>query len=191
MGDKGALAVVWRALQPALLRYLWSLGVEGAQDVASVVWIELAGALERLEDDEPESLRRALFTIARRRMIDEYRRRNRRPEVPVAELFDAAAEPDENLAAALDLLRRLPPSQAEVVALRVIVGMSAQEVGEVTGQTAAAVRVMAHRGLIALRQMLTDQQTPDGERYDDMGQLTHLEHSRVTDRGAGSNNREL
>ena len=45
MGDKGALAVVWRALQPALLRYLWSLGVEGAQDVASVVWIELTWPL--------------------------------------------------------------------------------------------------------------------------------------------------
>lgn len=188
-GERAALADLWESLQPALLRYLWSLGVDGAEDVASVVWIELAGSLARLADDDPETLRRMLFTIARRRMIDEYRRRTRRPEVPVSEMFDAEARPEENLGAALELLRQLPPSQAEVVALRVIVGMSAQEVGEVTGQTAAAVRVMAHRGLAALRELLLQQSGHDADEA--VGRMTQQLQPHVTDPGAGSKIRGL
>lgn len=171
-GDELAIAVIWRALQPALLRYLRSLGVESAQDVASVVWVEVAGVLPKLSDDDPVSLRRMLFTIARRRMIDEFRRRERRPEIPTDEGFDQAVPPDEGLGAALELLRLLPPSQAEVIALRAIAGMSAQEVGDITGQTAAAVRVMAHRGLTTLREILAER----GVTADEVGQMSHQPH---------------
>ena len=52
--------------------------------------------------------------------------------------------------------------------------MTAEEVGEVTGQTPGAVRVMAHRGLATLRARLT-QPDPDG-----MGHVDQLRESRVT-----------
>lgn len=188
-GDERAIEVIWRALQPALLRYLRSLGVEGAQDVASVVWIELAGALPKLSDDDPVSLRRMMFTIARRRMIDEFRRRERRGEVPTADNFEMSTDPDDSLANAIDLLRHLPPSQAEVIALRTIAGMSAQEVGEITGQTPAAVRVMAHRGLATLREILTDQGIgPDGLSTEAVSRMTHPRPDPVTNLGVASNN---
>ena len=79
---------------------------------------------------------------------------------------------DGGLGAALEHLRSLSPAQAEVIALRVIVGMSAEEVGELTGQSAGAVRVMAHRGLAVLRQRLTQD--------DELGQPTQIESSGVT-----------
>ena len=40
---------------------------------------------------------------------------------------------------ALAMLRQLPPAQAEVIVLRTISGFSAEEVGELTGQTPGAV----------------------------------------------------
>jgi RNA polymerase sigma-70 factor (ECF subfamily) len=157
-GDEAALGTIWRSLQPAILRYMRSLGTEGAEDVASVVWIELARALPTLRDDEPESLRKLLFTIARRRMIDEIRRRSGlRLVAPLDEQPELVAVEEGRLEDALALLRRLPKAQAEVVALRVVAGFSAEEVAEITGQSAGAVRVMAHRALARLREMLIEE----------------------------------
>jgi RNA polymerase sigma-70 factor (ECF subfamily) len=176
IADSAALGRIWRALQPALLRYLRSLGPDDAEDVPSVVWTQLAAVLETLSDDSPESLRKLLFTIARRRRIDEVRRRVRREPPFELDTAEYAATPEGRLADAMDLLQALPPAQAEVVALRVVVGFSAAEVGELTGRSAGAVRVMAHRGLARLRELLEEplSQTP---------QSSDLE---VTRRPAGS-----
>lgn len=163
-GDDRAIGLIWSDLQPALLRYLRSLGVHDAEDVASTTWLELSRVLADLEPPTVEALRRLLFTIARRRMVDELRRRRTRPDPTDVDWDADASDPDDGgLGAALEHLRTLPPAQAEVIALRVIVGMSAEEVGEVTGQSAGAVRVMAHRGLAALRKRLTEDQARLGQ----------------------------
>lgn len=172
-GDERAVGLIWHRLQPALLRYLRSLGVHDAEDVASTTWLELSRALVDLDPPTVEALRRLLFTIARRRMVDELRRRRTRPDPTDEEqwLADPAAE-DAGLSAALEHLRSLPPAQADVIALRVIVGMSAEEVGELTGQSAGAVRVMAHRGLATLRKRLA--------AGDDLGPADQMLESDVT-----------
>ena len=172
-GDERAIGAVWHDLQPGLLRYLRSLGVHDAEDVASTTWLELSRVLADLEPPTVEALRRLLFTIARRRMVDELRRRRTRPDPADIDWDRDVGEADDGgLGAALEHLRSLSPAQAEVIALRVIVGMSAEEVGELTGQSAGAVRVMAHRGLAVLRQRLTQD--------DELGQPTQIESSGVT-----------
>ena len=157
-GDERAIGAVWYGLQPPLLRYLRSLGVHDAEDVASTTWLELSRVLADLEPPTVEALRRLLFTIARRRMVDELRRRRNRPDPTDDHTIDRIASDDAGgLGAALEHLRALPAAQADVIALRVIVGMTAEEVGDVTGQSPGAVRVMAHRGLAALRDRLADE----------------------------------
>jgi len=47
--------------------------------------------------------------------------------------------------------RRLRPDQQEVLALRVLGGLSAAQVGEVVGKSEGAVRVAQHRALLDLR----------------------------------------
>ncbi len=54
----------------------------------------------------------------------------------------------------------LPRRQREVVALRVLADLSAEETGTTLGITAATVHVHLHRGLDALRRSLTDQTDP-------------------------------
>jgi RNA polymerase sigma-70 factor (ECF subfamily) len=111
-----------------------------------------------------------LFTIAHRRVADHFRRRYRRQEVALDEASSAAdggqalpgtlpavAGPEEAVLAAerraevAGAFRRLRPDQQEVLALRVLGGLSAAQVGEVLGKSEGAVRVAQHRALQSLR----------------------------------------
>ena len=56
------------------------------------------------------------------------------------------------------LLEVLPDKQREIVVLRVVVGLSAEEVAEAVGSTPGAVRVAQHRALTRLRKVLTAQE---------------------------------
>jgi RNA polymerase sigma-70 factor (ECF subfamily) len=69
---------------------------------------------------------------------------------------DTAASALEELstAAALSLVRRLPPDQAEVISLRVLAGLDVTHVAMVTGKRPGTVRVLAHRGLRRLAALL-------------------------------------
>jgi RNA polymerase sigma-70 factor (ECF subfamily) len=50
-----------------------------------------------------------------------------------------------------ELLQILPEKQREILVLRVVVGMSAEETADAVGSTAGAVRVAQHRALARLK----------------------------------------
>jgi RNA polymerase sigma-70 factor (ECF subfamily) len=100
-----------------------------------------------------------LFTIARRRVADHFRRRSRRREVELDETVQPAlGGPEEAVLAAeqrsevAGAFRRLRADQQEVLALRVLGGLSAVQVGEVLGKSEGAVRIAQHRALRSLRE---------------------------------------
>ena len=161
-GNEVAFAKLWRWLHPPLVRWL-SVVVPGhADDVASETWLSVIRGLTSFEGGESD-FRGWVFTIGRRRAIDWARHRQRRPRIVALDAndvvdpaagsstsLDAATELD----AALRLLRTLTPDQAEVVALRVIVGLSVAETAVVVNRAEGAVRVLCHRGLRSLAQQL-------------------------------------
>ena len=154
------MAQLWRALNPPLLRYLRGRIGPGADDVAASAWLDAARGLPTFEGDDID-FRRWLFTIARRRLVDELRRRGRRRErlmsVPTeTSASDPAGSPGDggDLGAALALVRRLPPDQADAVLLRVVVDLDVSQVAEVMGRSEGSVRVLTHRGLRRLQDML-------------------------------------
>ncbi len=55
------------------------------------------------------------------------------------------------------LLARLPVHQRELLVLRVLSGMTAEETGDALGMSAGAVRVAQHRALARLRAMVLDE----------------------------------
>lgn len=57
----------------------------------------------------------------------------------------------ESSARMAELLQVLPEKQREILILRVVVGMSAEETAEAVGSTAGAVRVAQHRALSRLK----------------------------------------
>ncbi len=164
-GDEVAFARLWRDLNPALLRYL-SLGGDPAEDIASDTWATVVKGLRRFRGDEG-AWRGWVFTTARRRAIDAGRRRARaahreapwgqwQVETIGADPADAVAE-QMDTGTALRLVGQLSPLQAEVIVLRVVTGLTVEEVARIVGRSPGAVRVAAHRGLRRLEQILRAQ----------------------------------
>ena len=161
-GDEAAFTVLFRTMQPMLLRYLTVLaGRAAADDLAAETWVGALRGLVKFRGNESD-LRGWLITIARARWVDSVRAANRRPE----ELTDAPPDqeaPDDVAAAvveraaadeALALIARLPAEQAEIVTLRVVAQLDVAEVAEITGKSANHVRVLCHRGLRRLAQLM-------------------------------------
>jgi RNA polymerase sigma-70 factor (ECF subfamily) len=156
IGDENAFRVLYRAVQPGLLRYLAVLVGDDAEDVASEAWLQIARDLRSFRGDG-DGFRGWAATVARHRAMDHLRqlRRRPRPGVPVDEVADLAAGDDTaglaleavSTDAALRLIATLPRDQAEAVLLRVVVGLDAPAAGRVLGKRAGAVRTAAHRGL--------------------------------------------
>jgi RNA polymerase sigma-70 factor (ECF subfamily) len=163
-GDETAFARLWRDGQPPLLRYLRVITSEGAEDVASEVWLEVSRGLARFRGGESE-FRAWLFTTARRRVIDLRRYTARHPVLVTADQHDldrpapgdtaAAALERMSTDAALELIASLPREQAEIIVLRVIAGLDAAQVARIIGKRPGAVRVAAHRGLRTLAARLS------------------------------------
>jgi RNA polymerase sigma-70 factor, ECF subfamily len=164
-GDRDALGELWRSHQHLVLRYLRGRGAESPEDLASQVWIDVANGLHRFQGDEHD-FRRWLFTIARRRYIDELRRSSRHPRASVDlagdgivdrvidRVVDQGAEAELGLGAALEqvlaMVRRLPDDMAEAVLLRVVADLDVGRVAEIMGRREGHVRVLVHRGLAKL-----------------------------------------
>jgi RNA polymerase sigma-70 factor (ECF subfamily) len=157
-GDEAAMAQLWRATHPPLVRYLRGRIGDGAEDVAAAAWLDAARGLHSFEGDDTD-FRRWLFTIARRRLVDELRRRDRRRgewlvDAPIdAEAYDPGDQVDD-LGIAFALLRQLPADQADAVLLRVVVDLDVTEVAMVMGRSEGSVRVLTHRGLRRLEELL-------------------------------------
>jgi RNA polymerase sigma-70 factor (ECF subfamily) len=165
LGDEHAFRLVYRDIQPRLLRYLRVLVADDAEDVASETWLQIARDLATFRG-ELDEFRGWATTIARHRALDHLRRQRRRPQTgaPFEELAHLAANYDTAEAAleaidtdtALDLIATLPPDQAEAIYLRVVIGLDAKTAGQILGKRPGAVRVAVHRGLNRLAARLDE-----------------------------------
>ncbi len=166
-GDKDALARLWSLLNPGLVRYLSSLGCSSSEDIASESWISLSKVLLRFQGNI-SALQGLLFQIARARLYDQLRKDYRRPR-PTLMVVDentfhdqVSIEPeisyDESSSRTLGWLSKIPTSQAEVVSLRVIVGMSHFEISQIIGKSEGAVRILFFRGLENLEKVISGEE---------------------------------
>jgi RNA polymerase sigma-70 factor (ECF subfamily) len=163
-GDEAAFTCLFRDVQPALLRYLQVIAPRFADDVAGETWLQVVAGLARFRGGE-DAFRAWVFTIARHRAIDAGRSRARRRTVPHpgSEQAERLPAPDAadlaleaiSTQAVVALIARLPRDQAEIIMLRVVAGLSTQDVARMVGKSQGAVRVAAHRGLRRLATMVT------------------------------------
>ncbi len=143
---------------------------DAAEDVGSETWAAAVASLDRFVGDE-DAFRAWLFTVARRRAIDHFRREARHPSIPVApeslvtlptpgparDSGDAAITAIST-EAALAMISGLPRDQAEAVALRAIAGLDVAHVAAIMQKRPGTVRVLAHRGLRELGRRITEEE---------------------------------
>jgi RNA polymerase sigma-70 factor, ECF subfamily len=164
-GDEDAFRLLYRAIQPGLIRYLWVQVGEVAEDVASETWLQVARDLRKFRGDAA-GFRGWVATIARHRALDHVRHQRRLP--PADGLLEEVAElqaADDTAGAAIDamstraalaLIARLPRDQGEAVLLRVVMDLDAKTAAKVLGKRAGAVRTAAYRGLRGLAAYLEE-----------------------------------
>ena len=164
-GDRDALREVLETIRPIVVRYCRArVGATersglSADDVAQEVCLAAITALPRYKDQGRPFLA-FVYGIAAHKVADAHRAaaRNRAdPTDVVPERYSLDAGPEQM---ALDfessermnkLLAVLPEKQREILILRVVVGMSAEETAEAVGSTPGAVRVAQHRALARLK----------------------------------------
>jgi RNA polymerase sigma-70 factor, ECF subfamily len=168
-GDREAAARLLAIIRPFVVRYCRArLGaatsVVSADDVAQEVCVAVWKALPSYRRQGCPFLAFVLG-IAARKVIDAHRAVTRARSTPVTDVpdsTDTADGPEQHalraeLAGEMGrLLGTLPDKQREIIVLRVVVGLSAEETAEAVGSTPGAVRVAQHRALSRLRRALRE-----------------------------------
>jgi RNA polymerase sigma-70 factor (ECF subfamily) len=162
-GDEAAFRMLFRYLQPRMLRYLTGIVGPDSEDVAADAWLQIARDLRAFNGDA-DRLRGWASRIARNRAVDHLRYMKRRPvsNLEIDDLIDLVST-DNVERSALDgmstektiaMIAMLPRDQAEAVLLRVVMGLDAATAAQVLGKRPGAVRTAAHRGLRTLANRL-------------------------------------
>jgi len=141
----------------------WSDDASDAEDATQEIFLEIWKSADRYE---PALGSEAVFiaTIARRRMIDKLRRKERRPRTEsfdddtwTREFVDPAADQAETVAEA-DIARRalatLRPDQQQILLMGIVQGMTHSEIAAATGKPLGTVKTQLRRGLIRVRELI-------------------------------------
>jgi RNA polymerase sigma-70 factor (ECF subfamily) len=167
-GDPRAVERLLGSIRPLVVRYCRARvgrqerSFASADDVAQEVCLAVLTALPSYRDQGRPFLA-FVYGIAQHKVADAHRAAARNRAEPVAEIPEEAGVEVGPEARALQgelnermsvLLRVLPDKQREIVVLRVVVGLSAEETAEAVGSTPGAVRVAQHRALARLRKVL-------------------------------------
>ena len=161
-GDPGAMRAIYQEYSPVVLGYLTARGVGDPEAVTSDVFLAV---LRRLPDltGGADGVRHFILSVAHARMVDDVRRRRRRPvtvpfepqaDVRVADSAETDAMRGLSTAAVLKLVDRLVPAQRDVLLLRVVADLSIEEVAAIMGKSRGAVKQLQHRALSTLRELL-------------------------------------
>ncbi len=163
-GPRAALdpEAVYRRLAPQVLGYLRARGVEDPEGLTDEVFLAVIPRLVAVSGGE-SGLRTLVFSVAHARVVDEHRRRKRRPvQTPYEPDLDPRLEESAESAAlgrvvgtrVDQLLAELGEDQRAVIMLRVIADLSLEQTAEVVGRSVGAVKQLQRRGLLRLRELM-------------------------------------
>ncbi len=162
-GDERAATELVRRHAAPLARFLSAAGAGAGEDVEDLVQETFLRAFRRIETFKGvSSFRTWLMTIGSNLLKDSWRRRSRRPEVPLEgrDIVDYAGDPQGEVVAG-DIAARigafvqtLPRMQRDVFLLRAQQGMEYEEIASALGTSAGAARVHYHHAIKRLKALL-------------------------------------
>jgi RNA polymerase sigma-70 factor (ECF subfamily) len=160
--DRSTLVAIYDEYHEPLYRYVYRQidDMETSSDLVSEVFRRLLQALRQGGGPERD-LKAWLYRTAHNAVVDHYRRRHIRQELPLEEQLtadgdDPALMAEEHLAAerVRRAMHQLTAEQQQVITLKFLAGLSNQEVAAVMGKPVGAVKSLQHRALAALRRQL-------------------------------------
>jgi len=171
-GDEGAIAELYNAYFPRVYRYMLARtgNVGDAEDLTEDVFIRVLDALGRFEwRQAPFSA--WIFRIAHNAIVSHQRRDGARGrQAPLLPTLPVKAQgPEEMVEARLTLdevmraTENLPDAQRQVIALRFGAGLSVAETARALGKGEGNVKVIQHKAIAKLRELLVDKGHDDHE----------------------------
>lgn len=155
-GDDDAWARFYDAVAGDVRTYVSRIGAVSPDDTLGETMVQVVRSLPGFRGTSTD-LRPWVFRIARNRVIDDGRRRSRRPILTA--LSDANEPTDDGPEHALSgdlsaMLVGLTTDQRDALWLRHVVGLSVEETAAVMDRTPDAVAALTHRALRRLRTAL-------------------------------------
>lgn len=165
-GDQGAWEHLYRGLYPRLRGYLERrVGHDDAEDAVSETMARAVAGIDRFQWG-PAGFDGWVFGIARRVAADHYRGMARRRRQTGAAKILGETNPGSDVRLDDDMLRAcdharirrafllLRPADRELLELRVVAGLSVEQVASVLGKRPGAVRTAQLRALTQLRALM-------------------------------------
>jgi RNA polymerase sigma-70 factor (ECF subfamily) len=150
-GDQDAFARVYAAYGRMVRAIL--LGRVPRRDVDDLLQDVFVAVYTRIRElRDPSALGGWIASIARNRATDHLRQARDHAELPPELPGGDPVEADTLIV--LDAVRRLPEAYRETLLMRLVEGMSGQEIADRTGLSPGSVRVNLHRGMKLLRDKL-------------------------------------
>ena len=158
-GAGWAFEALYRDLAPAVTGYLRLHGAQEPDDLASETFVGVFTGLSSFSGDE-RALRGWVFTIAHRRLLDDWRRRSRRPQLAddpgdLTTSVGGNVEDDVLVRIGAEDVERLcgtlPADQRSVLLLRILADLTVEQVAQVMDRSVASVKALQRRGLRTLR----------------------------------------
>jgi RNA polymerase sigma-70 factor (ECF subfamily) len=133
------------------------------EDAVQEIFVEIWRNAERLDPDVASEAT-YITTIARRRLIDKYRRRSRDLDTTslTKELISGSTDHEEQVdisdeaERARQYMQQLRPEERKVLEMSINDGMSQTQIAEATNRPLGTVRTHARRGFIRLRELLAE-----------------------------------
>lgn len=158
-GDTKAFAELYQTNVQKVYRYIYhrTNDTQMAEDLTSEVFTRAFKAIREYQD-QGKPFVAWLYSIAHARVVDQYRKAERRPpesdldDEPIPVNSDMDSELIRSQAAKIlkDAISRLTGEQQQVVILRFVENYHLEEVATIMGKNANAIKALQHRALRAL-----------------------------------------
>ena len=150
-GDREAFGEIYRMFAPLVHGVVLArVPHDEVQDIVQDVFLAAYNNLHTLRDRN--AVGGWLVTIARNHAAEFYRRS--RPTEELSDELSSKNIPNAEAQEILSAIRSLPEAYRETLVLRLIEGMTGNEIAERTNLKPESVRVNLHRGMELLRQKL-------------------------------------
>ena len=163
-GVPSAWRELYRDLAPSVDRYLRARWLSAAEDVLGDTMVSVVRSLPTFDGGE-NAFRGWAFAIARNHATDDLRRRLRRPSESanhdalalVGPIGNTEEEAMRSLATARvrEVLAGLTDDQREVLLLRLVAGLTIDEIALSLGRRPGAVKMLQARGISAIRRKIS------------------------------------
>jgi RNA polymerase sigma-70 factor (ECF subfamily) len=168
--DPDAFGEIYERYVTKIYNYIYyrTGNAQDAEDITAKVFFRAMAHIQNYED-KGVPFQAWLYRIAHNLVANFHRDESRRKIIPLddylaqslkTEAPDRIAEHNEEQAALLNAIRRLPPERQQLLILKFVHDKSNAEIGEIMNRTEGAIKSLYHRTLLALRDELQMQDYP-------------------------------